>query len=101
MKFVTNSPDTNVLDLCFFRSLGKLVSKDKRKFQQGYRGKEAFWKHVVATFYAYHGKEETMDRCWRMKSAVIKKILDANGNDYDLSHGYDECKPIVQNWASC
>ena len=98
MKFVTNSPDTNVLDLCFFRSLGKLVSKDERKFQQGYLGKQAFWKHVVKTFHAYHTKKETMDRCWRLKSAVIKSILDANGwNDYELPHGYDECKPTVQD----
>ena len=98
MKFVTNSPDTNVLDLCFFRSLGKLVSKDEREFQQGYLGKEAFWEHVVKTFHAYHGKKETMDRCWRLKSAVIKSILDVNGaNDYDLPHGYDEWKPIPQD----
>tara|TARA_Y100001954_G_scaffold24330_2_gene22161 strand:- start:26 stop:355 length:330 start_codon:yes stop_codon:yes gene_type:complete len=39
VKQPANSPDTNVLDLCFFRSLGKLVSKDERKFQQGYLGK--------------------------------------------------------------
>ena len=31
-----NSPDTNVLDLRFFQSLTKLVSKDARKFKQGY-----------------------------------------------------------------
>ena len=38
-----------------------------------------------------------MDRCWRLKSAVIKSILDANGwNDYELPHGYVEWKPIVQ-----
>ena len=23
-------------------------------FKQGYEGKEAFWKHVVKTFYEYH-----------------------------------------------
>ena len=98
VKQPANSPDTNVLDLCFFRSLGKLVSKDERQFQQGYRGKEAFWEHVVKTFHAYHTKKETMDRCWRLKSAVIKSILDANGwNDYELPHGYDECKPTVQD----
>ena len=63
-----------------------------------YRGKEAFWKHVVKTFHAYHTKKETMDRCWRLKSAVIKSILDANGsNDYELPHGYVEWKPIVQD----
>ena len=63
-----------------------------------YRGKEAFWKHVVKTFHDYHTKKETMDRCWRLKSAVIKSILDANGwNDYELPHGYDECKPTVQD----
>ena len=33
-----NSPDTNVLDLCFFRSLAKLVSKKERKIKQGYEG---------------------------------------------------------------
>ena len=51
----------------------------------------------MKTFHAYHTKKETMDRCWRLKSAVIKSILDANGwNDYELPHGYDECKPTVQ-----
>ena len=57
VKQPANSPDTNVLDLCFFRSLGKLVSKDERKYKQGYRGKEAFWEHVVKTFHAYHKKK--------------------------------------------
>ena len=38
-----------------------------------------------------------MNRCWRLKSAVIKSILDANGsNDYELPHGYVEWKPTVQ-----
>ena len=36
VKRQENSPDTNVLDLCFFQSLAKLVSKDARKFKQGY-----------------------------------------------------------------
>ena len=91
-----NSPDTNVLDLCFFRSLAKLVSKKERTFKQGYEGKEAFWKHVVKTFYEYHD-ERTMDRCWRTKSAVVQSILDAQGtNDYELPHGYIESKPIAQ-----
>ena len=72
------------------------MSKDERKLKQGYLGKEAFWKHVVKTFYDYHD-EKTMDRCWRMTSAVIKSILDVNGtNDYELPHGYDEWKLIVQ-----
>jgi hypothetical protein len=32
------------------------------------------------------------------KSAVIKSILDANGwNDNELPHGYDECKPTVED----
>ena len=51
----------------------------------------------MGTFHNYHNKE-TMDKCWRTKSAVIKSILDANGtNDYDLPHRYVECKPIVQD----
>jgi len=91
-----NSPDTNVLDLCFFRSLAKLVSKKERKFKQGHEGKEAFWKHVVRTFHDYHDDERTMDRCWRTKSAVVQSILGAHGsNDYELPHGYIESKPIV------
>ena len=49
------------------------MSKNERELQQGYLGKEAFWKHVVETFHNYHNKE-TVDRCWRMKSAVIKSI---------------------------
>jgi len=88
VKQPANSPDTNLLDLCFFRSLAKLVSKKERKFKQGYEGKESFWKHVVQTFHDYHA-ERTMDRCWRTKSAVVQSILDAQGtNDYELPHGY-------------
>jgi len=44
-----------------FLSLAKSVSKDERKLKQGYLGKEASWKYVVATFRDYHDKE-TM--CW-------------------------------------
>ena len=53
-----------------------------------------------------HHKEAARDRkrgcapetgCWRLKSAVIKSFLDANGwNDHELPHGYVEWKPIVQ-----
>ena len=33
----------------------------------------------------------------RFDDVVIKSILYANGwNDYELPHGYDECKPTVQ-----
>ena len=49
----------------------------------------------MKTFHDYHD-EETTGRHWRRKSAVVKPTLDANGmNDYELPHGYDECKPIV------
>lgn len=59
-KQPTNSPVTNVLDLYFFRSLAKLVSKDQRKFKQGYLGKEAPWKHVVETFRNYHDESNIL-----------------------------------------
>ena len=94
MKFVTNSPDTNVLDLCFFQ-LARKARVEGRKFQQGYLGKQAFWKHVMKTPRLSH-KKETMDRCWRLKGArSSNRSLVANGwNDYELPHGYDECKPF-------
>ena len=97
VKQPANSPDTNVLDLCFFRSPAKLVSKDEMTFKRGYLGKEAVWEHAVETSRKYDD-EKTMDRCWRLKSAVIKSILDANGwNDYELPHGYVEWRDSVQD----
>ena len=87
-------------ELCVVRLRKLAISSCEGRLEgcvDRYRGKEAFWKHVVKTFHDYHTKKETMDRCWRLKSAVIKSILDANGrNDYELPHGYVEWKPIVQ-----
>ena len=69
----TNSPDTNVLDLCFFRSPAKLVSKDEMTFKRGYLGKEAVWEHAVETSRKYDD-EKTMDRCWRMNPSSNRSL---------------------------
>ena len=53
-------------------------------------------KFVTSTYRAWRRETSKLDE--RLKSAVIKSILDANGwNDYELPHGYVEWKPTVQD----
>lgn len=53
VKFVlqpANSPDTNVNDLCFFRSLARKVQAHEREFMHDYHGLEEFWAFIEKTF---------------------------------------------------
>jgi len=97
IKFVVqpaNSPDTNLNDLCFFRSLSKFVQKHEREIEHSAINKDKFWDLVVKQYYDYHDRER-LERCWDVKTAVIKCILDANGkNDYKLPHGIKHEEPI-------
>ena len=89
MKFVlqpANSPDTNLNDLCFFRSLSKFVQEHKREIEHSAANKDKFWNLIVEQYHEYHDRER-LERCWDVKTAVTKCILDANGtNNYKLPH---------------
>ena len=97
IKFVlqpANSPDTNLNDLCFFRSLSKYVQEHERQIEHSAANKDEFWNLVVEQYHEYHDRER-LERCWVVKTAVTKCILDANGtNDYKLPHGIKHEEPI-------
>ena len=90
IKFVlqpANSPDTNLNDLCFFRSLSKFVQEHEREIEHSAANKDKFWNLIVEQYHKFHSRE-TLERCWDVKTAVTKCILDANRtNDYKLPHG--------------
>ena len=89
IKFVlqpANSPDTNLNDPCFFRSLSKLVQEHEREIEHSAANKDKFWNLIVEQYHKFHSRE-TLERCWDVKTAVTKCILDANGtNNYKLPH---------------
>jgi len=54
IKFVLqppNSPDTNLNDLCFFRSLPKLVQEHEREIEHSAGDKDKFWHLVVEQYH--------------------------------------------------
>jgi len=103
VKFIkqpANSPDTNVNDLCFFRSLARQVQAHEREFMHDYHGLEEFWAFIEKTFHRYHSRD-TLERCWDVKTATNRCILEANGtNNYMLPHGYRDV-PRISAPLSC
>ena len=97
IKFVlqpANSPDTNLNDLCFFRSLSKFVQEHEREIEHSAANKDKFWNLIVEQYHEYHDRER-LERCWDVKTAVTKCILDANGtNNYKLPHGIKHEEPV-------
>jgi len=97
MKFVlqpANSPDTNLNDLCFFRSLSKLVQEHEREIEHSAANRDKFWNLIVEQYHEFHSRE-TLERCWDVKTAVNKCILDAKGtNNYKLPHGIKHEEPV-------
>ena len=97
VKFVlqpANSPDTNVNDLCFFRSLVRHVQAHEREFRHDPRGLEEFWAFLQRDFYDFHSRE-TLERCWDVKTAVNACILEASGkNNYKIPHGFNDVQTI-------
>ena len=97
IKFVlqpANSPDTNLNDLCFLRSLSKLVQEHEREIEHSAANKDKFWNLIVEQYHKFHSRE-TLERCWDVKTAVTKCILDANGtNNYKLPHGIKHEEPV-------
>ena len=74
-------------DLCFFRSLSKLVQEHEREIEHSAANKDKFWNLIVEQYHEFHSRE-TLERCWDVKTAVTKCILDANRtNNYKLPHG--------------
>ena len=54
IKFVlqpANSPDTNLNDLCFFRSLSKFVQEHEREIEHSAGDKDKFWHLVVEQYH--------------------------------------------------
>ena len=69
IKFVlqpSNSPDTNLNDLCFFRSLSKFVQEHEREIEHSAANKDKFWDLVVEQYREYHDRER-LERCWDAK----------------------------------
>jgi len=97
IKFVlqpANSPDTNLNDLCFFRSLSKLVQEHEREIEHSAANRDKFWNLIVEQYHEFHSRE-TLERCWDVKTAVNKCILDAKGtNNYKLPHGIKHEEPV-------
>ena len=97
IKFVlqpANSPDTNLNDLCFFRSLSKLVQEHEREIEHSAANRDKFWNLIVGQYHEFHSRE-TLERCWDVKTAVNKCILDAKGtNNYKLPHGIKHEEPV-------
>ncbi|XP_021736245.1 uncharacterized protein LOC110702807 [Chenopodium quinoa] len=74
-----NSPDLNILDLGFFRSIQSLQHK---KFA---RNPEQLIKVVKEAFYELHAK--TLFKCWVTLNNVMNQILKAKGsNKYEPPH---------------
>ena len=81
-------------DLCFFRSLSKLVQEHECEIEHSAANRDKFWNLIVEQYHEFHSRE-TLERCWDVKTAVTKCILDANGtNNYKLPHGIKHEEPV-------
>ena len=82
-----NSPDTNLNDLCFFNSLASAVSKTLTP------DKDVLAKVVEKTYASWHTPKK-LDKLWRLKSAVLREIIKAEGgNQYKMPHRIDKYVP--------
>ena len=78
----SQSPDTNICDIAFFRALASCVAKRRRGIE---RGKiqfdlERLADDVEAAFNAYSAN--TLDQMWAYKSELMKKIVEADGGNW-------------------
>jgi hypothetical protein len=82
-----NSPDTNLNDLCFFSSLASAVSKTLTP------NRDVLAKVVEKTYPSWYTAKK-LDKLWRLKSAVLREIIKAEGgNQYAMPHRIDEYTP--------
>ena len=83
----SNSPDVNLNDLCFFSSLASAVSKTLTP------NKEVLAQVVEKTYRSWHTAKR-LDKLWRLKSAVLREIIKAEGgNQYAMPHRIDKYTP--------
>ena len=98
IKFVLqppNSPDTNLNDLCFFRSLSKFVQEHERGIEHSTANKYKFWNLIVEQYHEFHD-EERLERSWDVKTALTKCI--ANGTNYNkLPHRIKHEEPVIDD----
>ena len=86
----SQSPDTNICDLAFFRALGAQVAKRRRGIEKGHTqfDLEQLSTDVMKAFADY--SPETLDSMWAYKSEIMRKIIEASGgNWYDKRRGTD------------
>ena len=103
IKFVlqpANSPDTNLNDLCFFRSLSKLVQEHEREIEHSAANRDKFWNLIVEQYHKFYDRE-TLKRYWDVKTAVTKCILDADGtNNFKLPRRVKHKEPVSDDVSS-
>ena len=77
-----NSPDMNVLDLCFNRALACKCAKERpRTKAEIVAAVEKAWREY---------ESEKLTRAWEYKTIVLKAIIQANGwNNYKMPHRRD------------
>ena len=80
----SQSPDTNICDLSFFRALASCVAKRRRGLErQRLQFDLTQLADDVRKAYAEYSVEK-IDQMWAYKSVIMQKIIDAEGkNDYD------------------
>ena len=78
-----NSPDMNVLDLCFNRALACMAAKTRP------RTKDEIAKAVELAWEQYEWQR--LERAWKYKSFMLKAVVEYNGwNNFPLPHYRDE-----------
>ena len=80
------SPDCNINDLAFFSGHAAAFNK-KQKFES-LGDMAALVKNVHETYAAFPA--EKIERCWQMKTQVMRLIIECIGNNtYKLPHSRD------------
>ena len=85
------SPDTNILDLSFFRALASSVSKRRRgnELRLVQFDLQRLADDVQAAYKAY--SHDTIEKMWAYKTVIMQKIIDAKGgNLYDRRRPKEE-----------
>ena len=95
VKQPANSPDTNLLNLCFFRSLAKLVSKKERKFKQVMKARNHFGSTSCRLSTTITPKGRWTGAGGR-RAPSCNRSLTRKGRTITSFHTAIESKPIVQ-----
>jgi hypothetical protein len=93
VKQPTKSPDTNLLDLCFFRSLSCRIRKIAGQ-KGNHLSVEELCELVERLFYEAHTHEE-IDKMFSIKNAVLEEIIAHDGdNTFKLPHNIELLKAL-------